>query len=439
MTLVRTITACRACGDPKLDGVLDLGNLAISDFLEPGQEVERAPLELVRCAGCGLVQLRHTVERDRLYRTYHYRSSVNETMVAALADVADDARSRVQLERGDAVLDIGCNDGTLLRFYPDWVTKIGFDPSDVAQDAWLAQRKPHYTLHRDYFPTTRQHAPVPCKIVTAVAMFYDLDDPGRFLDEVKRWLHPEGVLVLQFQDLWSMTQANAVDNVCHEHLTYWSLDPLRLLLDRHGLKITDFGIQPVNGGSLRVVVHHRDAPALPMYKLPEWGWDRLLEDFADRVQANKQDTRALLERLKAAGQTVYGLAASTKWNTLSQFYGIGPDLITAIGERSPHKVGKRTVTGIPIVSEEAVRAARPDYLVACAWQFADAFAEREKDLLAGGTRLIVPLPTLRVVEKGLASGIRTRVPGPTASAEGPLRRPRSPGPHAAVGAPYRTA
>ena len=386
------ITACRACRGADLTSVLDLGYLAISDFVRPGQALERAPLELVRCAACGLVQLRHTVDRDRLYKTYHYRSGVNETMVAALANVADDAQSRVTLERGDSVLDIGCNDGTLLRFYPDWVTKIGFDPSDVAQDAWLAQKRPGYTLNRDYFPTTRQHLPVPCKIVTAVAMFYDLDDPGRFLDEVKRWLHPEGVLVLQFQDAVSMYEATAVDNVCHEHLCYYTLETLARLANQHGLHVETTSIHPVNGGSLRVVLRHGTSTAT--WVSPPLFWHM----FARRVEKNKRDTVGLLRDLRDEGASVYGIAASTKFNTLSQYYGIGPDLIEAIGERSPHKVGKYTVTGIPVVSEEEMRAARPDYLFVCAWGFADAFAEREKDLLAQGTKLIVPLPRLEVRE-----------------------------------------
>jgi hypothetical protein len=393
LMLVRAITACRACRDVELDPVLDLGNLAISDFLAPGQAVERAPLALVRCAACGLVQLRHTVDRDRLYRTYHYRSSVNETMVAALQDVVADATSRVHLEPSDAVLDIGCNDGTLLRQYPPGVHRIGFDPSDVATEAWLAGDFA-YDLVRDYFPTRRQHTPTLCKIVTCIAAFYDLDDPGAFLDEVKRWLHPEGVLVLQFQDLRSMLDANAVDNVCHEHLTYWSQGSLSRLLHAHGLSPISWKWVSINGGGLRAVITH--AEGIPCFGTTTFDHD--LAAFAQRVQANKRDTATLLRALVGAGKTVYGIAASTKFNTYSQYVGIGPDLITAIGERSPHKWGKTTVTGIPIVSEDEMRAAQPDYLFTGAWQFADAFAEREAALLDRGTKLIAPLPALRVVD-----------------------------------------
>jgi SAM-dependent methyltransferase len=395
--LYRTIVSCRACAGTNLEKVLDLGNLAISDFVDdPATPLDRAPLVLVRCTACGLVQLEGTVDRDRLYRTYHYRSGVNETMVAALRDVVEDASRRVDLKPADWVLDIGSNDGTLLKHYPPWVRPIGFEPSDVepAPD----QHKWTFTV-RDFFPPTRYAVePKPCKIITAVACFYDLDDPGAFLQEIKRWLHPKGVLVLQFQDLDSMVLAGAVDNICHEHLTYWSAIPLGRLLRRYGLRMVASGYSCINGGSVRLFIQHG------YNGTPNWGthdvWrcpDLSLAVFAERVERSKRETVALLRRLKAEGAFVDGLAASTKFNTLSQYYGIGPDLIDAIGERSAAKVGKYTVTGIPIVSEETMREARPDYLFCCAWQFADAFAEREKALLEQGTKLIVPLPTLKVV------------------------------------------
>ena len=396
-TNYREITACRSCAGTHLESVLDLGNLCVSDFLDPGQEPDRAPLELVRCGACSLVQLRHSVDRDRLYRTYHYRSGTNETMVAALRDVVTDATRRVRLEPGDWVLDVGCNDGTLLDQYPTWVNGVGFEPSQLAAEA-VRSGAGRRCVVRDYFPPTRYPVdPVPCKVITACAVFYDLDDPGAFLEECKRWLHPEGVLVLQFQSLDVMCVWNAIDNVCHEHLTYWNAIPLGRLLRRYGLQMVASDHSCINGGSTRLFVKPGYNPS------PNWGthdvWRSLdnTEWLGDRVERDKTAIVALLRDLKADGQRVYGMAASTKFNTLSQVYGIGPDLIEAIGDRSPAKVGKYTVTGIPIVSEEEMRAARPDYLFVCAWGFADAFLERERALLEQGTRFIVPLPRLRVV------------------------------------------
>ena len=385
-------TTCRSCAGDVLEPVLDLGNLAVSDFVtDPAAEPDRAPLELVRCFRCGLVQLRHSVERDRLYRTYHYRSGTNETMVAALKDVVDAARRIVELRPADWVLDIGSNDSTLLDQYPAWVRTVGFEPSDVRTTEGR-----HFVVH-DYFPPAKYPvAPKQAKIITAVAMFYDLDDPGAFLEEVKRWLHPQGVLVVQLQDLDAMLRCNGFDNICHEHVTYWTEATLGYLLHRHGLRISHSERVKINGGSTRFYVRWGTDPADDY--VDDEGDRRKLREFAAKTEALKYDTFRLLAQLRAEGHTVYGIAASTKFNTLAQYYGLGPELIHAIGERSRFKWGKYTVgTNIPIISEEALRAARPAFLFCCAWQFAEAFAERERALLAQGTKLIVPLPTLRVV------------------------------------------
>lgn len=383
---------CRACEARALDDVLDMGMIAISDFVDDDREPDRAPLTLVQCRRCALVQLRHSVERDRLYRRYFYRSGINETMVAALRNVVGDALRQVDLQLGDAVLDIGSNDGTLLRQYPSHVRRYGVEPSDLWADGLSAGEIVH-----DYFPTWalgEARFDGRFKVITAIAMFYDLDDPHTFLGEVKRLLHPEGVFVVQFQDLDSMIRANAFDNICHEHVAYWDAPSLQRILAPHGLKIAQISRHPVNGGSLRLVCRHTArheyaGPVLPPTALAQ---------FKDEVERNRGEVLAHLHRFKSRGASIYGYAASTKANTLLQYYGIGPDLITAFAERSPDKWGKQTVaTGIPIISEAEMRAARPDYLFVGAWQFANAFLAREKPLLDAGTRFIVPLPTVQIV------------------------------------------
>ena len=390
---VRHVRTCRSCGGTDLRPVLDLGNLAISDFLLPDQIPDRAPLALIRCDDCTLVQLSCTVERERLYTSYHYRSGINPAMVGALADVVRDARSHVTLHPGDAVLDIGCKEAQLLaNDAGEPLHRIGFDPSDVARHAWLLSDF-SYDLIRDYFPTTRQHSPELCKIITAIACFYDVDDPNQFLAEVKRWLHPKGVLVLQFQDLASMCATTAIDNICHEHLTYWSQSALLPLFHRHGLRLRDSGYHPINGGSMRLTLQHEmGVPQDYTIGSPD------MSVFVDRVKRNRAEVRRFLEGIPY-GERVYGIGASTKFNTLSQWYHVGPEQIVAIGDRDPRKVGKRTVTGIPIISEEDMRAAKPAWLLCGAWQWADQFAEREYDVLAGGTKMIVPLPDLRIIDR----------------------------------------
>ena len=394
MQLYREISNCRACGSARLETVLDLGNLAVSDFPALASEQEdRAPLTLVVCLDCSLVQLRHTVERDRLYRDYWYRSGTNESMVASLRDVVDDAVRRVGLRDDEAVLDIGANDGTMLRLFPAGAYRYGFEPSNLAGEA----REGTDGIFRDYFPPAwpafRQF-----KVITSIAMFYDLEEPGAFVKAIKDWLHPRGVWLVQFQDLAAMLGCNGFDNICHEHLTYWGQDAFLALLAQHGLCVEDVTYNQTNGGSVRYAIRHgKQRIAAPSYgDVFAQAW--ALAEFGRKVETLKERTRVMLQRIRAAGQTVLGYGASTKGNTTLQYYGITADLLPAIAERNPDKWGKVTAgTHIPIISEQEMRERRPDYLFVLPWHFIDGFVQREAAFLAGGGRFIVPLPELRVV------------------------------------------
>lgn len=394
--LYREITTCRSCGSTKLETVLDLGTLAISDFVLPGEREDQAPLELVVCTSCSLVQLRHTVDRDRLYRSYYYRSGTNEHMVAALRDVVEDACKRVELVKGDAVLDIGSNDSTLLRMYPRHLKRRGFEPSNIRPT-----KEPCITVWGDYFPPPWWRAPgwdVSFKIITSIACFYDLDDPNEFVKAIKGWLHPDGVWVVQFQDLHEMLSANGFDNICHEHLTYWGRGAFYNLVAKHGLRVLDVSHNSVNGGSVRYIVGHGNWAPPPVPEVRAVEFRTQLGNFSCDVERLKGQTLDLLLRLKAEGKMVLGYGASTKGNTTLQYYGIGPDLISMIADRNPDKFLRFTVgTHIPIVSEQHMRNMKPDYLFVLPWHFIDGFLEREREFLERRGKFIVPLPQLRII------------------------------------------
>lgn len=388
--LVKTITACRSCGSGALDEVLDLGTHAVSDFYDTVPEDElRAPLCLVQCGGCGLVQLTHSVSRDRLYKDYWYRSGLNPAMVAALKDVVDDALGRIEQGWVDRYLDIGANDGTLLSQYPETsAALVGIEPSQIGGDSeqWIV---------KGYYPDTRVPSLSPFKIITSVACFYDLDDPNAFVQAITEDLHPEGVWVNQMMSLEGMLGANAFDNICHEHVGYWDYGQFRDLVNRHGLRIDAQSYNSVNGGSVRNIVKH-GSQAVRYWS----SMDESLADFATRIKWLKVQCLDFLRTAKANGKTVLGYGASTKGNTLLQYYGIDTDLLPAIAERNPDKVGKVTAgSHIPIISESEMRERKPDYLLVLPWAqpFLDGFLEREKELIAQGTRLVAPLPTFRVL------------------------------------------
>lgn len=332
-----------------------------------------------------------------------HNSGINETMVAALGDVVRGALRYTSLEEDDHVLDIGSNDNTLLMQYPSWVRRIGVDPSDVAANAVNNCT----TLIRDYWPLTLPVPRVPMKVITSIAVFYDVDDPVKFISEIKAWLHPDGVWVVQYQDLEQMLGADAVDNICAEHVLYPSYAVMNEIIESCQLRIIGWEKVPVNGGSIRLYVQHTTkapmgapSPYAPIKPF-------LLNAFAAHAEANKKKALAYLRRCKAEGLRVMGLAASTKFNTVLGYYGIGPDLIECIGERSPEKVGLYTVgSGIPIVSEQYVRDAKPDVVVIGAWQFFDAILEREREMHESGTTFVALLPSLRVVPGGRIASTR---------------------------------
>ena len=303
--LYTMITSCRVCGGEQLESILNLGELYISDFIKPGDAEHKAPLELVICNGCSLVQLRHTVSRDLLYRDtpYYYHSSANKSMVRALKDVVEDACSRVHLWPQDKVLDIGCNDGTLLSFYPTHIDTYGYEP---AWNIWeVAKKKRVGCIYPTYFPhlatTSNEY-----KVITSIAQLYNVDDLNAYVRTIKKILRKDGIWIVQMQDLEGMIACNGLDNICHEHVTYFSKTSMDNMLAKHGLIITNESHNLTNGGSVRFVITHSDVIASPCKTLHS-----SLYRFKMHIEDNKVNTVNLLHSLKLQGRSVIGLAAST--------------------------------------------------------------------------------------------------------------------------------
>ncbi len=412
---VQTRSICRVC-EGELDSILSLGEQYVSDFLDPDEpDGVKAELELVLCRQCGLLQLRDTVPPESLYRNYWYRSGTNASMKEALAEIATEVAYLAHLSEGDAVLDIGSNDGTLLDSYQtEGLYKIGFDPSrNLAEYS----KKVADAVVIDFFnadtyfetPEVKDRRP---KAVTSIAMFYDLEDPNQFVADIKSVMHEDGVWIVQMSYLPLMLRQNAFDNICHEHLEYYALGSFEQLLDRHDFEVVDMQLNDVNGGSFRVYIRNRsareDAFGDDTYRglarervagfrrrEEELRLDRVgtYQEFAQRVERVKGDVVGFIEQQVAAGKSIYVYGASTKGNTLLQYFDLDTTLITAAAERNPQKWGKVTVgSRIPIVSEEDARAAKPDHFLVLPWHFMEEFEEREKPFLLSGGRFIVPLP-----------------------------------------------
>lgn len=415
---IKPRATCRIAGDA-LVPLFSLGKLYLSDFIERHETPKYEPVELHLALSptSGLVQLRHTVPGDILYRKYWYKSGTNTTMTNELMGIAKKAQELMHLKKGDVFLDIGCNDGTLFRFVEPHITRIGFDPNDYKKESSKHADLiiNNYFNHREYKKTKHGHKKA--KVITSIAMFYDLEDPGLFVDGIRKTLDKDGSWIIQMSYLPLMLKQLAFDNICHEHLEYYSLTSLQHLLHKHSLEIVDCELNDVNGGSFRVYVRHNDAnPAIfataPYRDVARMRVDSILGhekslnlqkkkiymDFWKEINLLKKQTVDFIKKEKRKGKTIWGYGASTKGNTLLQWFGLDNTLIDAIAERSKAKFGLKTAgTNIPIKSEEDMRGAKPDYLLVLPWHFIDEFKKREQGFLQSGGKFIVPCPRFEII------------------------------------------
>lgn len=404
---VTRVRVCRVCGGG-LKQVFSLGSQCSSDFVDEKGGCVKAPLELVQCEKCSLVQLRHTLSRDLLYRKYWYRSGTQEAMVKALQDVVHSTTTRGRCGSTRPIwVDIGANDGTLLKEVPTEYLRVGFEPAtNLCKEA---NQPPSIFVYNGFFkkePVLKDFGKA--DKITAIAMFYDLDDPNKFCADVKEILAPNGVFVIQQNYLLTMLENNTYENISHEHLEYYSLRSLNSLLYRHDLEVFDVELNDVNGGSIRTYISHVGAykknPSVDYVLLQEQEKLTLnaIPEFAKRVEASRLALREFLVECAAKQKTVYGYGASNRGNVILQYCDqIGchmRDLIVAIADRNPEKVGLKTAgTGIPICSEWQMRKARPDFLLVLPYHFIESFKIREANLLAQGTKLIQPLPSVKII------------------------------------------
>ena len=412
-------TTCRISNEKTIP-LFSLGSLYLSDFIESSETPKYEPVELeLRLAPkSGLVQLAHTVPGNIMYRKYWYKSGTNATMTNELKSIAERAQELIVTKPGDVFVDIGCNDGTLLSFVNKDMNRIGFDPND-----FLAESKKHAnTIINDYFTYKSYKKIIPGKkatVITSIAMFYDLEDPHAFVKDIQMTLEKDGLWILQMSYLPLMLKQLAFDNICHEHLEYYTLEALVALLSPHGLVPVDCELNDINGGSFRVYIRHKNADPSLFATAPErdvagmrvasiLAYEKSLNlkkkdiymKFWKEVNTLKKQTVNFIKKEKAKGKVIWGYGASTKGNTLLQWFGLDNTLIDGIAERSPAKFGLKTAgTNIPIYSEEEMRKANPDYLLVLPWHFIAEFKKREEVFLKKGGKLIVPCPKFEVIEK----------------------------------------
>ena len=402
--------------------LFSLGHLYISDFLKINEEPESDPIELklIMEPNTGAVKLGNPAPLSSMYGKYWYRSGINETMRLALKDIVESILTKINYAENDLWLDIACNDGTLLSFVPEDFIRVGIDP---AEDSYRVESEKNSDLIiQDFFSKkvfiNSKFGALKAKVITSIAMFYDLEEPGKFIDDVYHILDDEGIWVLQLSYTPLMIEQLAFDNICHEHIYYYSLFNLKKLLESSGMNIVDVQLNDINGGSFRVYAvknnsnrsffgsqPFRDVCNFRIQSVLEYesklGMDKKETwlSFFEQINSLKKQVYEFIVEEKSKGKSIWAYGASTKGNTLLQYFGLDSNLIDGVAEKSIYKFGLKTVgTNIPIFSEYEMRQAKPDYLLVLPWHFIDEFKNREKNYLASGGKFIVPCPKFEIIE-----------------------------------------
>lgn len=417
--MYKEIAKCRICGNTDLIPILHLGNQYLTGVFPKTKDknISYGPIELIKCQEdkqgnfCGLLQLRQSHDLNEMYGwNYGYRSALNQSMVKHLNRKVEKILERVSVSPGDLILDIGSNDSTLLQACPqNGSILVGFDPAGEKFKEYYPE---YIQLIPDFFSAEsfkKRFGEKKAKIITSIAMFYDIEDPLDFMTQVHKILANDGVWVLEQSYMPTMLEKNAYDTICHEHLEYYRLKQIKWMTDRVGFKIINVEFNNINGGSFSVTVaksgfpYHENAELIEKILREEeisgLGTLQPYEEFRDRVHKHKEELRQLIQKINNDNKKIIGYGASTKGNVVLQFCGLTNQDIPYMAEVNKDKFGCYTPgTYILIISEEEAKAMRPDYLLVFPWHFKESFLKKEKEYLENGGKLLMPLPKIEIIE-----------------------------------------
>lgn len=402
----KKIKKCRLCKSKNLKKIHDFGNLYISNFVKKSliKKSKKAPLNLLHCTNCDLYQLQHTAPQELLYKGFYwYKSGVTQTMKEGLRNIYIESKKFAKLKKNDVVLDIGANDGTMLKYFKDTGYKtVGCEPAKNLKDDLIKNCDfllNDFWNYKNFFKLQKKHNFKKPKLITAIGMFYDLDDPSVFIRDIYRSLSDKGVFVAQLMCLKSMLEKNDLGNICHEHLEFYSYKSLIYLFETNGFKVVKLEENNINAGSYRIFCTKKSKDENSIKVKEDTSLNRV-KKFIKDVNLSRDKTLSFIKQEVSNGKKVIVYGASTKGNTILQYFNLDYRLIEYAAERSPSKYGKYTVgTGIKIIPERMARKINPDYFLVLPWAFLDEFKKREKNWLNKGGKFIVPFPKFRLIGK----------------------------------------
>lgn len=404
------INKCRSCKSTNLSFTFNLGKQYLTGVFpkNKSEKISKGNLSLVFCKKCKLLQLENSFDSEEMYGdNYGYMSSLNKSMFNHLKYKVKKLNRKVLLKSDETVIDIGSNDGTFLSFFSKKLNLIGVDPT-IKKFSKFYRKDIHKISNFFSYDVLKGKIKKKAKLITSIAMFYDLDDPIKFARDVYSLLDDNGIWHLELSYMPSMLKNISYDTICHEHLEYYSLTSIKYILDKANFKIIDIEFNEINGGSFALTVAKKNSTYKEEKKIVSWllAKEKLLKvnelqtfkDFFKKCEKQKKILRNLLISLKSAGKKVIGYGASTKGNVILQFCNIDKKLIKYIGEVNPYKFNKFTPgTKIKIISEVQLKKLKPDYLLVLPWHFKDFILNKEKIYLNKGVKFIFPLPDIEII------------------------------------------
>lgn len=414
--LYQEIKKCRICGNENLVSILNLGDMALTGlFPKIDEKVESGPLEIVKCFSedgnsCGLVQLKHDYEMEKLYGdNYGYRSGLNKSMVKHLEEIVKKIEDKVELKDGNLVIDIASNDGTLLSNYKNKkLDLLGIDPTSEK----FKEYYPEYVDKVAEFFSDKLvrdlRGDKKAKVVTSIAMFYDLPEPLVIMKEISNILDDEGIWVVEQSYMPEMIKNTSYDTICHEHLEFYALKQFKWMADRAGLKIVDVEFNKTNGASFCLTlaktnskfVEAKDKIKEILEEEERGGYNQMeiYQLFKENTEKHKLELIELLDCLKKEGKKVFGYGASTKGNVILQYCNLGIEDIPYIADVNEDKFDRYTPgTMIKIISEEDAKKLTPDYYLVLPWHFKNNILEREQEFIKADGKMIFPLPKIEII------------------------------------------
>ena len=403
------IIKCRNCKSYKLSNLFSFGKISFTGKFprSKGKNIKKAPLELVICGSCKLVQLKHDYSLKYLYGSdYGYRTGINKTMTEHVKNVTKTLVKKTKLGKNDHVLDIASNDGTLLNFYPKTSITFGIDP---VIDKYKKNYKNINFKISDFFSRRKilRKTKNKFKIISALSVFYDLKYPNKFMRDIEKLLERNGIALIEFADLASMIKFNMFDAICHEHITYYSSKIVSEIAKKNNLRVFDIKYNNINGGSSQYYICKKNSihknNMVSLKKISKLEKKLELENkqtyikFFSRVRKIKSKINNFIKKNKSKNKSIHGYGASTKGNVLLQYFDIDKKHINFVADRNPEKFGCYTPgSKIPIISEKKSRKLKPDFYLVLPWHFKKEILKRERKTILKGSKFIFPLPNLKI-------------------------------------------